>query len=174
MLCHVAEAFKEGGLTSAPKRDASHRKHNCECYSMRFAGVMLIKKYSKSVKRFCAVFSDQNKSKIVLESVIWAYKFLIWFAGAWKLSQKTILRWNPRKIFSFLKILVSVRHLVKYEVLTPSELGDILILRIRTKNFFFVLDSADVGPPSLKGDIARPAESESRGSLIPRSRIRET
>ena len=69
--------LKEGGLTSAPKRDASHRKLNYECYSMRFAGVMLIKIYPKPVKRFCAVFSHQNKSKIVLESVIWAYKFQI-------------------------------------------------------------------------------------------------
>ena len=69
--------LKEGGLTSAPKRDASHRKHNCECYSMRFTGVMLIKNDSKPVKRFSTVFSNKNKFKIVLESVIWAYKFLI-------------------------------------------------------------------------------------------------
>ena len=107
------------------------------------------KKDSKPVKRFSAVFSNQNKSKIVLESVIWAYKFQIWFAGAWKLSQKTIMRWNPREIFGFLKILVWVRNLVKYEVLTPSELGDILILLSTRENIFFARASADVRPPSL-------------------------
>ena len=48
--------------------------------------------------------STTTSSKTTLESVIWGLGSQIVFAGAWKLSQNTIMWRDPRKIFHFLKI----------------------------------------------------------------------
>ena len=133
LICILKKEVSRQRLTKVqPTENAIATVIPCDSLVLRWS-----KRDCKPVKRFCVVFSNQNKSKIALDSVIWVYKFQIWFTGAWKLSQNTIMRWNPRKIFGFLKIFILVRNLVKYQVLTPSELGDILILVLL--HFFFVV-----------------------------------
>ena len=65
----------------------------CECNIIRWS-----KPCFRSPNIICVVFSNQITSKFALDSVIYSSKF---HASVGKLSQKTIMWWNPRDIFHF-------------------------------------------------------------------------